>query len=65
MAIIKCNQCHWAGPTEECKPCSNVYHDMYCPECGTSNLDTSDFNREWKEGGRAYGYGDDNVLILK
>lgn len=62
MAIIKCGRCEWEGPPEKCKASMNPYHDMYCPECGTSNLDTSELNAEWRLQGRKYGYGDGNVL---
>lgn len=62
MANIKCNQCKWVGPPQDALASMSAYHDMHCPECGTSDLDTSELNAEWAADGERYGYGDHNFL---
>lgn len=58
---VKCENCHWEGDASECKDACTVYHDLRCPECGTTELDTSDVNRKME----GYCYGDDNFLRMK
>ena len=60
---ILCKNCGKKFPPDEAKGCATPYHDMRCPECGTSNLDTSELNKDWANRGEKYGYGDDNCLI--
>lgn len=60
----KCNQCPFQGEPQEFKPCFSPYHDFYCPECGTSDVDTKDINEAWAKDGNEYGYGDNNFLIM-
>lgn len=62
MKEVKCNQCGWEGDAEECKPCFSAYHDLRCPGCRSTNLDTSELNKRWKAAGQEYGYGNHNVL---
>lgn len=57
---VTCLGCTWSGPAEKCTPALSVYHDLRCPECGTTNLDTSAIIAA----DPSYGYGDDNTLRL-
>ena len=59
---VRCKQCGWQGDAADAEPCLSSYHDLRCPQCGTSNLDTSGLNKSWAEAGEEYGYGDDNFL---
>lgn len=61
----KCNQCGFSADVSKFKDVMSIYHDMGCPRCGTTNIDTSEINLAWKNEGREYGYGDDNFLRLK
>lgn len=62
--IIKClrKRCGHEGPVEEFPSAASCYHDLCCPKCGTTNLDTSALNQDWASRGQAYIYGDTNVL---
>lgn len=51
----RCNQCGFQGDPSEFDPCLSPYHDLRCPKCGTTNIDTSDQGEE-------YGYGKSNFL---
>ena len=61
-AQIKCFVCDFSGDPEKFDLSISIYHDFYCPECGTSNLDTSELNEEWKQRGEEYSYGDNNTF---
>jgi hypothetical protein len=62
MTTVICEECSWKGSPDDCGTSSSVYHDLTCPKCGTSNLDTSDLRKEFESQGRKYGYGDHNTL---
>lgn len=64
MPICRRDGCGYKGDADTFKGGGSVYHDLYCPKCGTSNLDTSDINAQWKAEGKVYGYGDHNVLDM-
>lgn len=57
-----CNGCGFNGHADEYKPCMSAYHDLRCPKCDTTDINTSEINEVWKFQGRTYGYGDDNSL---
>jgi len=56
---VRCNHCGFTGTPESFPPALSVYHDMKCPKCGTTNLDTSKVEFD------GYGYGDDNTLNIR
>lgn len=58
-------RCTFEGTADEFKGSMGVYHDMRCPKCGTTHIDTSDVNAKWAAEGRDYGYGDNNVLKME
>lgn len=62
MPICKCSASGFEGDPYSFPATRTAYHDMRCPECGSTNIDTSDINQEWARQGRRYGYGDNNVL---
>ena len=62
---VRCNGCGWSGPPDDCPGTTSYHSDMRCPKCGTTNLDTSEINREWASRGERYGYGDDNFLVAE
>lgn len=37
--IATCLQCGFSGSPEEFNACLSPYHDLRCPECGTTNID--------------------------
>jgi phage FluMu protein Com len=49
---MKCNRCNFEGTPNEFEASFSVYHDVKCPKCGTTNIDTSDI--------RNYDYGENN-----
>ena len=61
-AQIKCCSCGYFGDLEKFDLSLSIHHHFHCPECGTSDLDTSELNEEWKQRGEEYGYGDNNTL---
>lgn len=61
-AHAKCKGCGFSGTGDQFEPCLTAYHDLKCPDCGTTNIDTSAINAEWKKNGSVYGYGDNNCL---
>jgi len=61
---VVCNHCDFSGSADECKASMSCYHDMSCPKCGTTNLDTSGINKKWAKEGREYGFGDGNTLKM-
>lgn len=34
-----CLQCGFSANPEEFSACLSAYHDLRCPECGTTNID--------------------------
>lgn len=56
--------CGHQGPADGFKPAIGVYHDMHCPKCGTTQVDTTDIFEEWAARGEHYAYGKHNVLIV-
>lgn len=60
--ICKCIMCDFEGTPGEFPPAMSPYHDIRCPKCGTTAIDTTALSESWKEDGRKYGYGDGNVL---
>lgn len=63
-AHVVCNRCSHSDTPDNFDACLSSYHDMRCPKCGGTNIDTSKMAAEWKAAGREYGYGDNNTLIL-
>ena len=61
----KCYQCGFSGDVSKFNDVMSIYHDICCPRCGTTRIDTSEINLTLKKEGREYGYGDDNFLRLK
>ena len=55
---VKCETCGWKGKPSQAEGSVSAYHDMICPECRSSNLDTS----EIKKADPKYGFGDHNTL---
>jgi predicted Zn-ribbon and HTH transcriptional regulator len=58
----KCKQCGFYDDADKFEPTMSVYHDMRCPKCGTTAIDTSEINAAWKQKGDVYGYGDNNFM---
>ena len=61
--VVRCVRCNFRGQADAFAETRSVYHDMRCPRCATTQLDTSVLNRAWALQGRRYGYGDDNCLL--
>ena len=63
MAQVRCGRCGWVGLAGICGISLSPYHDMTCARCGSTNLDTSEVNKEWAAKGRVYGFGDRNKAM--
>ncbi len=50
--VATCRQCGFSTPPEKFDACLSPYHDLRCPECGTTDID-------W-----TYGCYIDNNLVL-
>ena len=61
-AEVRCYKCGWKGAADDCNACISPLHDLKCPKCGTTDLDTSGLNQRHKEAGNEYSYGNDNYL---
>lgn len=61
---VRClrKQCGFEGLVSMFPMAVSSYHDLCCPKCGSTNLDTSEINRDWAEHGQKYGFGDVNFL---
>jgi predicted nucleic-acid-binding Zn-ribbon protein len=57
---VVCLGCGYKGKTETFDSCLSPYHDLRCPKCGTTNLDTSELGKQ-----EGYGYGNGNTLSRK
>lgn len=55
MPRCKRKHCEFTGAASEFEPSLSPYHDLKCPKCGTTAVDTGDMGEE-------YGYGDSNFL---
>ena len=62
QVTVWCESCGWEGPAEQAMTAFSVYHDLQCPECGTTYLDTSGLNKDWASRGQKYAYGDGNTI---
>jgi len=63
--IAICNGCGFSDHPDNFKGCLTAYHDLRCPKCSTTDIDTSKVNEAWKARGEVYGYGDHNCLNIK
>ena len=54
-ATVMCQneRCGWTGPLDECPPSYSPYHDIRCPDCGTTQVECAHDLGD---------YGKDNVL---
>ena len=62
--MVRClrEDCGHEGPVIDFPPAmTSVYHDLRCPECGTTNLDTTDLDKGIPD----YCYGDNNFLRME
>lgn len=59
MAI--CNGCSFSGNANQFAASLSAYHDLRCPRCGTTDINTKLENENIK----GYGYGDNNTLQKK
>jgi hypothetical protein len=60
--IARCKGCGFEDDVKKFDDCVSVYHDVRCPRCGTTAIDTSQVNAFYRAEGSAYGWGDDNML---
>lgn len=58
----KCQRegCGYEGHPDTFGGCMTPYHDLRCPKCGTTNVDTSEILKE----DPIYGYGENNCLKM-
>lgn len=55
-----CNVCSYKAPPRFFEPVMSLYHDLRCPGCGGTDVDTS----QLAESDSEYGYGESNSLII-
>lgn len=60
--MATCLECGFTAKGEDFDPCISPYHDLRCPKCGTTHIDTATDNKDWDKEGFEYGYGNDNFL---
>lgn len=60
-----CNQCGFTAPPEEFDASMSAYHDLKCPKCGTTAVDTSNVKKDWEKRHDCYGFGNNNTLVMK
>jgi len=60
--IARCKGCGFEDDVKKFDDCVSVYHDVRCPRCGTTAIDTSQVNAFYRAEGSAYGWGDGNML---
>lgn len=53
---VICRRCGYYGLSDTFTASLSAYHDMCCPKCGTTNIDTSRDDEA--------GFGDNNVLDM-
>lgn len=56
--IADCNKCDYVSHPKQFGGSLSPYHDLRCPACNSTDIDTSDLNKEIP----GYSYGDDNFL---
>ncbi len=54
--IATCKACNFRAEPKDFKACLTAYHDLRCPQCGSTNIDTSELNQQMEN----YGWGDNN-----
>lgn len=66
MPKCEMEDCGYVGTTKEFADAGQehptVYHDLRCPKCYTTAVDSSDTFTEWASQGKVYGYGRNNTL---
>lgn len=61
----ECKMCGFKGNADEFKAAFDAYHDMKCPVCDTTAVDTTDVSEEWAKNGKVYSFGKNNVLVME
>lgn len=44
MPRCRMKDCGYEGPVENFLAALSIYHDLCCPKCGTTSIDTSDID---------------------
>ena len=57
LPTIACNRCRHTGCVSTYKTPLSVYHDLKCPRCGSTDVNTAPLNALGD-----YDYGDNNTL---
>jgi len=58
----KCLECSFTATANRFNACCSAYHDLCCPKCKTTHIDTADLNLDWQKKGEIYRYGNHNTL---
>jgi predicted nucleic-acid-binding Zn-ribbon protein len=54
----KCKRCHYSDTPDFFDASESLYHDLKCPKCGTTDIDTSQISEEFRD----YGFGTNNMM---
>ena len=57
----KCNECGYEGPQGRFRPHLYAAHDLECPNCGSTDINTSDLLKRIP----GYSYGKNNTRSMK
>lgn len=61
----RCNGCGFEAEADDFDACMSAYHDMRCPKCGTTDIDTTGIFEAWAARGKRYGFGKNNSLVMR
>jgi predicted nucleic-acid-binding Zn-ribbon protein len=56
--VATCKRCYYRNTPDFFDGSDSVYHDLKCPKCGTTKIDTSEISKEFRD----YGFGPDNFM---
>lgn len=62
--IAKCTKCGYSAHPDRFNTSFTPYHDLKCPKCGTTEIDTTLIKKAWSRDGLVYHYGENNTLVL-
>jgi hypothetical protein len=54
----KCKRCDYKNTPDLFDASDSPYHDLKCPMCGTTDIDTSLISNEFRD----YGFGTNNLM---
>lgn len=56
-----CKECGYTSTSNNFHTCQSPYHDLRCPKCQTTHINTTDLFKLKNK----YGYGNNNTLKME